>query len=105
MGLWALVLAAAWLLAPAAARGEIVGSPHDFSVATGPFTKSVDLAAGGACFACHIPHGADRDRLWARNLEPYRTNLVNNGSPSSVWRCLMRSGLCMVFVWPAADQL
>ena len=78
-----LALIAGCLLAPAAARGSVVGSPHDFSV-TGPFFQSGALGAGGACAACHIPHGADPDTLWARPLDAYRTNLVNDGSPSTV---------------------
>lgn len=77
-----LALIAGFLVAPAAARAMVVGSPHDFS-ATGPFTTT--LGPSGACSVCHVPHGAaDSYALWPRNLDAYRSALVNDGDPSSV---------------------
>ncbi len=81
--LWGLVVLAGWLLAPAVARSGVVGSPHDFSP-SGPFTRRAEIAPSGVCSACHIPHWGDPYAIWPRNLEPYRSNLVNDGSPSSV---------------------
>jgi predicted CxxxxCH...CXXCH cytochrome family protein len=61
----------------------VVGGPHDFSPATGPYTQSTVVASSGACSACHIPHGADGTApLWARSLSGYVTALTMNGSTS-----------------------
>ncbi|HEY3490255.1 MAG TPA: CxxxxCH/CxxCH domain-containing protein [Candidatus Deferrimicrobiaceae bacterium] len=68
----------------------VVNSPHDFSVATGLSTKSSTIAPDGVCSACHIPHGAQDNVLWARPLSGgvvngnsygnYRTPLTLDGS-------------------------
>lgn len=63
----------------------ITGSPHDFSD-TGPYdtpATRANIAVSGTCSSCHIPHGADVFSLWVRDLSGYRSNLVNDGNPSS----------------------
>lgn len=60
-----------------------MGSPHDFS-ATGPWTQSGDISPSGVCSGCHIPHGAQDNALWSRNLLGYRTKLYHrDGSPGT----------------------
>jgi len=56
MGLWVPLVLAGFLAAPAPAA--MVGSPHDF-VDNG-------FTGGGVCAECHVPHGAQDQRLWAR---------------------------------------
>jgi predicted CxxxxCH...CXXCH cytochrome family protein len=61
----------------------VVGGPHDFSSATGPYTQSTAIAPSGVCSACHIPHGADGSGpLWSRSLSEYVTALTMNGDTS-----------------------
>ncbi len=79
-----IALIAAGVVAPAVLWGGIIGSPHDFSETTGPFTKSRAIAPSGSCSACHLPHWGDSYSIWARNLEPYRSNLISDGNPTSI---------------------
>jgi predicted CxxxxCH...CXXCH cytochrome family protein len=68
------------------ARAAVNGSPHDFS-ASGPFDtpeSRTNIAPGGVCSACHIPHGVqDNVLLWPRDLSSYRTYLQNDDTPPS----------------------
>jgi predicted CxxxxCH...CXXCH cytochrome family protein len=82
----ALAAGVAFLCLYSGARAAVVGSPHDFS-ASGPFdtpATRTNVAPGGSCSACHIPHGAQDNVLWPRDLSSYRTNLENDGVPSAV---------------------
>ncbi len=56
IGLWGPLVLAGFLAASAPAA--MVGSPHDF-VDNG-------FTGGGVCAECHVPHGAQDQRLWAR---------------------------------------
>ena len=80
-----MVAVGALLLAVKSLDAGISGSPHDFSVLEGPFTQSSAIAPMGACSACHVPHGADLNTLWIRDLSSYRTLLeVNGGGTYSI---------------------
>lgn len=80
-------LAAFLCILPGESRAVILGSPHDFSE-TGPFDTAAtraNMAASGACSSCHIPHrAADPYAIWPRDLSGYRSNLANDGDPSTV---------------------
>lgn len=83
---WGLAFALLAVLAPGRSRAAITGSPHDFSE-TGPYDTAAtrtNIAVAGPCSSCHIPHFADPYSLWARDLSGYRTNLQNDGVPSTV---------------------
>ena len=79
----AVLATALFLSASPELYAGVVNSPHDFSLTTGLSTKSSAVAPGGVCSACHIPHSALDNVLWARSLSGasnYSTLLTLDGN-------------------------
>lgn len=74
--LLALVLLAAWALAPpvaTAADPELKATKHDFT-STGPVGSSFTGNAGQWCMTCHTPHGGNSTQLaWNQGLSTNAT--------------------------------
>jgi predicted CxxxxCH...CXXCH cytochrome family protein len=81
----AVIASTLLVFAVSGGQAGVVNSPHDFSLTTGLSTKSAAVAPGGVCSACHIPHNALDNVLWARVLSGsgnYATLLTLDGVPS-----------------------
>ena len=52
-------------------EGSVVGTEHDMRVSTEDYKNSVGetVEEGGVCSACHIPHRAKNELLWANELK------------------------------------
>lgn len=69
-----LLIAAAGLFLlslPMASFAGVSGTPHDMSAYAGGGTVTEEL-----CFGCHIPHGAQGDKLWAMDTTGHTTGML-----------------------------
>lgn len=69
-----LIIAAAgmFLLSlPMASFAAVTGTPHDMSGYSGGGAPTTEL-----CFGCHVPHGAQGDKLWAMDTTGFSAGML-----------------------------